>query len=350
MTALETLRPVALAGIAAPHTRRAYGLAMEQFVSWYAERRADLGPVTKAVVGAYSEWLQSRGLAAATVAQRLSAVRRLFLEASDAGAFDAQTAQAIGRVRGPKRLGRRLGKWLSLDEARVVVGAPLVGVERVPPFERLKRYRDRAVLAVLVGCGLRRAECAGLRWAQLQQRDQRWCLVDVVGKGGRIRTVPVPSWVVVALEEWKNVRYYPARDMCAVWGGDRSDVGGHERGSEARVDAAAGEALALRGGGTGDAGGGETDAIFASLNRSRLNSTAISADGVDDLVRHWSAVAGTPIAAHDLRRTHAKLARRGGVDLEQLQYALGHASVKTTQTYVGENQSLEKGPGDFIAL
>src|ERR1700692_408402 len=56
-----------------------------------------------------------------------------------------------------------------------------------------KGLRDRAILAVLLGCGLRRSECATLTFEHVQQRDGRWCIVDLVGKHGRVRTIPMPA-------------------------------------------------------------------------------------------------------------------------------------------------------------
>src|SRR4030095_11663322 len=62
--------------------------------------------------------------------------------------------------------------------------------------------RDRAMLAVLLGCGLRRSEVAALTVKHIQQRDSRWCIVDLLGKQGRVRTVPMPTWVKGAIDSW----------------------------------------------------------------------------------------------------------------------------------------------------
>ncbi len=74
----------------------------------------------------------------------------------------------------------------------------------MPDVGRLKGVRDCAILAVLLGCGLRRSEVVALTFDQIQQREGRWCLIDVSGKRGRIRTVSVPTWVKVAIDAWKS--------------------------------------------------------------------------------------------------------------------------------------------------
>ena len=66
----------------------------------------------------------------------------------------------------------------------------------------LKGKRDRALLALLLACGLRRHEAVALRLDHLQQREEHWAIVDLVGKGGHVRTVPVPDWVRTELDEW----------------------------------------------------------------------------------------------------------------------------------------------------
>jgi len=71
-----------------------------------------------------------------------------------------------------------------------------------PDVSTTKGLRDRAILAVLLGCGLRRSEVAALTVGHVQQRDGRWCIVDLVGKHGRVRTIPMPTWVKVAQDGW----------------------------------------------------------------------------------------------------------------------------------------------------
>jgi site-specific recombinase XerD len=75
---------------------------------------------------------------------------------------------------------------------------------RSPDEKTLKGKRDRAVSATLLGCGLRRTEVAKLQVRDLQQREEHWAVVDLIGKGRHIPTVPVPHWVKAALDEWSK--------------------------------------------------------------------------------------------------------------------------------------------------
>ena len=101
--------------------------------------------------------------------------------------LSADLAAGIRRVKGVKKLGVRLGNWLSAEQGQVLWQAP--------DGERIKGKRDRALLAVLLACGLRRHELAGLTVNHLQQREGHWAIVDLRGKAGHVRTTPVPDWV-----------------------------------------------------------------------------------------------------------------------------------------------------------
>src|SRR6266852_4077722 len=68
--------------------------------------------------------------------------------------------------------------------------------------EDLRCRRDYAMVAVLLGCGLRRAEVAALAVEHIQQREEHWVIADLVGKGGHVRTVPIPMWVKTAVDAW----------------------------------------------------------------------------------------------------------------------------------------------------
>jgi integrase len=104
-----------------------------------------------------------------------------------------ELAAGIQRVKGAKRQGVRMGNWLTHKQAEDLINAP--------DPNRLKGKRDRALLAVLIGCGLRRSEAAALTFAHIQQREGRWVIVDLIGKHGRVRSVPMPSWAKVAIDD-----------------------------------------------------------------------------------------------------------------------------------------------------
>ena len=138
--------------------------------------------------------LESRRLAPSSINLRLAAVRRLAYEAADTGLLSPELAAGIRRVKGVKRIGVRLGNWLTAEQSRALL--------RAPDIQRLKGRRDRAMLALMLGCGLRRGEVADLRIDHLQQREEHWVIADLVGKAAHIRTVPVPDWVKSAIDEW----------------------------------------------------------------------------------------------------------------------------------------------------
>jgi site-specific recombinase XerD len=146
------------------------------------------------VVLRYRSHLESRQLAPGTINLRLGAVRRLAYEAADCGLLSADLAAGIRRVKGVKKLGVRFGNWLIAEQGHLLWQAP--------DHQRLKAKRDRALLALLLACGLRRHEAVGLRLDHLQQREEHWAIVDLVGKGGHIRTVPVPDWVRNEINDW----------------------------------------------------------------------------------------------------------------------------------------------------
>ena len=189
-----------------------------------------------------------------------------------------------------------------LDHSRAAVLDSLLSPEskrgyrrfwQTPDPNTLKGKRDRAMLAVLLGCGLRRRELADLDFRHLQQREDHWAIVDLVGKGGHIRTVPVPEWVKTTVDEWIRAAELTAgrrfRCVCRAgkWWGD-----------------------------------GVTERV------------------VWHVVKFYAARVGfARLAPHDLRRSCAKLCHSAGGELEQIQFLLGHVSVQTTERYLGWNAS-----------
>jgi len=138
-------------------------------------------------------WLRSLKLSRAgpvTVNVSLAAVRLLAREANARGLLDDVTLGAMERIRGVKRTGDRIGNWLELSAVEILLDAAA-------------NARDKALIACMVGCGLRRAEVCALDWSQWVERGGRWLWADLKGKGGRVRSVPAPDWVAEIVNAWK---------------------------------------------------------------------------------------------------------------------------------------------------
>ena len=290
----QKLKTLVLDSVSSPITKRVNNMALDEFMGWF--QQAPRPGFTKATVSAWRVSLEDRRLGSSSIIIRMSAIRKLAAEAVDNGLLAPELAAGISRVKSAKTQGIRVGNWLSLRQAQALLSAP--------DITTLRGLRDRAILAVLLGCGLRRSEVAALMFTHLQQRDGRWCIVDLVGKHGRIRTAPMPTWAKVAIDAWTS----PA----AVAGGY----------------------------------------VFRPVNRAdNVTGDRLGEKVVWQLIKPYAEVAGVPgIAPHDLRRTCAKLCRAGGGELEQIQLLLGHASVQTTERYLGTKQDLVHAPNDAIKL
>jgi site-specific recombinase XerD len=189
---LEHAKTAVLNSLTSPDAQRGYRHAIDEFVDWYcSEPRLAFNRI---VVLRYRSHLESRELAPGTINLRLGAVRRLAYEAADCGLLSADLAGGIRRVKGVKKLGMRLGNWLTPEQGHALWQAP--------DRRHLKGKRDRALLALLLACGLRRHEAVALRLDNLQRREEHWAIVDLVGKLGHVRTVPVPDWVRNELDDW----------------------------------------------------------------------------------------------------------------------------------------------------
>src|SRR5438045_7226910 len=187
---LDHCKAAVLNSLGSPASRRVYEYAIDHFTAWYcSEPRLAFNRI---VVVRYRLYLESRHLAANTINQQLAAVRRLAYAAADAGLLSPELAAGISRVKGVKQLGHRSGNWLSLDQSSQVLNHAC--------GDSLRAKRDYAMLAMLLGCGLRRSELASLETDEVQTRQGHWAIVDLFGKGGRIRTAPIPQWANDALD------------------------------------------------------------------------------------------------------------------------------------------------------
>jgi integrase len=189
---LDHCKLAVLNSLGSPASRRVYEYAIDQFIAWYcSEPRLAFNRI---VVVRYRMYLESRGLAANTINQQLAAVRRLAHEAADSGLLSPELAAGISRVKGVKQLGFRSGNWLSAEESSEILQRAY--------GDSMRAKRDYAMLALLFGCGFRRSELVGLEFNEIQMRQGHWAVVDLIGKGGHIPTVPIPKWAKAAVDRW----------------------------------------------------------------------------------------------------------------------------------------------------
>jgi site-specific recombinase XerC len=175
---LEYSKNAVLNSLAAVSSQQSYGHAIDEFIGWYcSEPRLAFN---RTVVLRYRFFLEQKNLAPSTINVRLAAVRRLAYEASGSGLLSSDLAAGIRRVKGAKRLGTRVGNWPTLDQCRELL--------RASRPDTLSGKRDHAILAVPIGCGLRRAELVGLECDDLRIREEHLVVADLVGKGKHIRT------------------------------------------------------------------------------------------------------------------------------------------------------------------
>src|SRR5450631_709895 len=189
------LKALVLDSVSSPITRRVYNLGLDEFIAWYGQEPRPAG-FTKATVTAWRVALEARGLGPISINVRITAVRKLAVEAADNGLLAPELASGIARIKGVRSHGVRVGNWLSLQQAQRLLNTPDIRTK--------KGLRDRAMFATLLGCGLRRTELANLTTKHVQQRDGRWCIVDLVGKHGRVRTIPMPTWVKNGIDAWTS--------------------------------------------------------------------------------------------------------------------------------------------------
>ena len=290
---LASLCDLVLQGIPNPSTRSMYAKALRDFLTWL-EAQSE-APLTKALVQRHIVFLTARGYAASSVNQRLAAIRKFVLTATDQGLVAVKHAASILRIQGVRRRGVGTGNWLTTDEAEKLMNAP---DPKTP-----KGKRDRAILGLMVGCGLRRSEVVRLNVEDLQRQEGRWVLLNVIGMRGRTRTVPLPPWAKLAIVRWMEA-------SCISEG-----------------------------------------PVFRAVGRDgKVGDRQLSAPMILEIVSGYATELGLKVRPRDLRRTCAKLCRSNGGDLEQIQMLLGHSSIQITEQYLGTRQDLAKAPNDRIGL
>src|ERR1700688_4861155 len=258
------LRQMVLDTVPSIHSKRNYAKALDNLFAFSASR-----PLSRALLMEYRTTMDH--LAPSTINVRMSAIRKLVGEARRNGMIGREEADNLTDIPNVQQKGTRLGNWLTREQAKELL--------TVPDRSKLKGKRDYVIIALLVVCALRRKELATLNIEDIQLREGRWVIIDLRGKGGRIRTVAIPIWVKQGINAWMTAAKI-------------------EDGRLLRPVSKSGKIL-----------------------RDELGDWAI-----------WSVVEQSSkqigiehFGAHDLRRTCAKLCRKNGGDLEQIKFLLGHA-------------------------
>jgi integrase/recombinase XerD len=261
------------------NTLAAYRRDLAAYQEFLTGRGLTPATVTEPVVEDYLAFLRAAGRAPASVARALVSVRSLHRFLEDEGVVSTNPAGEVQRPKVPSGLPK------ALSEAEV--GSLLAAVTGDDAVAR----RDRAILEVLYGCGLRVSELVGLSLADL---DLGSGLLRAFGKGAKERIVPVGRLACEALEAW-------------LAPGGRADL--------------APERWARR---------GDAEAVFLNTRGGRL-----SRQGAWGIVRHHGQAVGLGdrLSPHVLRHSCATHMLDHGADIRVVQELLGHASISTTQVY-----------------
>lgn len=291
---LLPLIQVVVRACVSPATRETYRLALIQFDNWLKVNRHGF---TGDAVKEYKSKMIDSGYSASSINVALAAIRKLAMQAAERRAVDPALPDILARIEGVKNLGIRSGNWLDLETTKRLL--------ELPDRTTLAGKRDSALLALLFGGALRRSEACALNVAHLQVREGRTAIVDMVGKGRRVRTVPLPGWASAAVQEWLTAAGITSGRVLRQVYGERQ---GHMLGER------------------------------------------LGADGLWKIVQGYSERLGVRFSPHDARRTAATLAYKGGARERSIQAMLGHSSVQTTEKYLAGLLVMEDPAGDRTGI
>ncbi len=277
-----------------PNSRRAYTRALRDFFVWLEEKRLQgAAELNRETVLAYREYMVGRGLQNASINQALAALKKLAEEAMLDSLLPPMAERGISSIRLLPKQGSRLLRWLTVDQLKALLALP----DRSTAWGR----RDRVLLSLMGLAGLRREECTALQCTNVQYRDNRMVL-EVAGKGNKTRVMATHALLQDAIEDWMI-----------------------------------------------------TDNIFEGqllrrIEKNGLPGDGLTRDGVRMVIDRYSERMGMKFTPHDLRRTAARLMRKGGAEIDRIKATLGHAAVSTTEHYIGQIMDLDSPACDMIQL
>lgn len=278
---------------ASKDTLRNYGSDLQQFADFLRDRPGKEIPVERLThldIRAFLGELFAARIKSVSIARKLAALRSLFRFLAREGFVRENPAELVNTPKLPKTI------------PAVPTAAEVNGLlDQLPGDEKLNSSRDRAMLELLYGCGIRVSELTGLNVADM---DRRGGFVRVRGKGKKERVVPVGRKAAAALDAYQPVR-------------------------ASLLHPAARKTGARRGPKLLPPGSSQT-ALFLNLRGGRLTSRSVGR-----IVKHYALLtgSGTDLHPHAFRHAFATHLLDSGADLRAIQELLGHASLSTTQKY-----------------
>ena len=290
-------------------TRQAYTYDIKQYLEWKKANHPDES-ICKAQVNRYLRSIENK-FQRATINRKLAAIRKFVSAAAEAGFMGELAAAKVCSIQMRPVLGRVTGHWLSAEQCQRLIDS----LDPDSPDPRV--MRDRIAILLLLFSGIRHAELQNLKLGQIRELEGRRVLANIRGKGGRIRTVPLPQRIYADMDRW-----------FALIGAYKNDEDPHET-------------PFLRGFVTNQ---------YLGPN-GYLSKDPCAYEVISELVARAGAAIGVPeLRPHDLRRTFIKLANDNGANLQQIQLAVGHTCLSTTQKYLQSLPALEAGRAacDFV--
>lgn len=262
------------------NTLDAYRRDLQKLLVFYADNHIDYRTVTLEQLDQFSGQLREEGIQARSVARILSGVRSFYRFLT----LEKEVEQDPTELLESPQIGKHLPEVLSVEEIDSIIN--------VIDVSKPEGIRDRAIIEVLYGCGLRISELCNLRISQLYLEDK---YIRVKGKGSKERLVPIEGVAIDRVREWLVTRMgYKVKPS-------------------------------------------EEDYVFVSLTRgSRLSRISLFV-----YIKDYAERAGIKknISPHTFRHSFATHLLEGGANLRAIQMMLGHEDISTTEIYMHIDKS-----------
>lgn len=286
-----------VASVASPSTKERYGRKLRLFFEWW-KVGGGRAPFSRHLINTYIGQQKDAGAKGFDMGHSLTAIKRLAREAAYAGFVDAVTLDSILQIKAPPVTGIRLGNWLTEEQVQQLMA--------LPDRATLAGKRDLVIFGLMLYCGLRREEVLRVGFAHIKIVEGRPAIVNLTGKGDKLRSIPMPVWLFKALQEW--------------------------------VDAA-----------------GLTDGLIVrplmGHNPKAPTGAKMSKSCLWLTIKRYARRMGmADLAPHDMRRTFGRLARKAGIELDQIQQSYGHANLITTQRYIGGTLDFQNAACDALPV